>query len=491
MKLSEILVSAGVRADDRVGDADISGICEDSRLVKRGDLFVVMPSARTDTSAFIEPAITAGASAILASDAKSFETAKSRGAVCALIPSTGHRFMASLGRICRTIFGDPSQSLRITAITGTNGKTTTAWMMRDALESLCRNAAYLGTLGLKTSTGSRELSNTTPFPVELWRLLQEVKESGATDLVMETSSHALVQRRLAGVSFDVGVFTNLTQDHLDFHGTMAAYEQAKLLLFTEYAMASTKAYAAAINVDGEVGPNWVADLPTPCVTFGRTRGDLQLSIESVTLNNIRGAVCGASFAANVGGDFNVSNLTSAAAGLTALGFSPDEVARGLGSVTPVPGRFESVPNAIGIGVLVDYAHTPDALEKLLVSTRQLQPKRIITVFGCGGDRDRTKRPKMAAVASSKSDVTVVTSDNPRTENPEAIIEEIKTGLVDGAASQAVVDRRDAIRKAIDLAEPGDVVVIAGKGHEDYQIIGTTKHHMDDREMAREALNARS
>lgn len=491
MKLSELLTRAGVMADAISGDAVIDGIAEDSRSVKAGNLFVVMPSARTDTSAFVEPAVKSGAAAVLASDPKSYELAKSMSVPCALITATGHRFMASLGRICKVIFGDPSASFRVIGITGTNGKTTTAWMMRDALESLGRNAAYLGTLGLKTNAGRRELNNTTPFPVELWRLFQEVKESGATDLVMEASSHALVQRRLAGVSFDAGIFTNLTQDHLDFHGTMDAYEQAKFLLFTEYAMASNKPFAAAVNVDGEVGPNWIAEMPVPCVAFGRSQGAFRLNIEHVALDKISGSVGDAKFNSNVGGDFNVSNLTSAAAGLAALGYTNEEIAAGLCAVTPVPGRFEAVPNSIGIGVLVDYAHTPDALDKLLVSTRQLKPNRVITVFGCGGDRDRTKRPKMAAVASSQSDITVVTSDNPRTENPDSIIEEVKTGLVSGAVSHAVIDRREAIRQAIGLAQPGDVVVIAGKGHEDYQIIGTTKHHMDDREMAREALSERS
>ena len=309
---------------------------------------------------------------------------------------------------------------------------------------------------------------------------------------MEASSHALAERRPSGVRFEVGVFTNLSQDHLDFHGTMEEYEDAKQLLFTEYAERAGSEFRSAINVGDKVGLKW-ADIRPPTITFGAPGADLECDATEVSVDSI---LLHASFREDerdfrvgVGGLFNVWNAASSLATLLAMGFTLGESVEGMESVTPVPGRFESVQNGRGFGVIVDYAHTDDALKKLLESARQLQPKRIITVFGCGGDRDRAKRPKMARAASENSDVTIVTSDNPRNEDPLQILHEVEQGLVSGKTWESIVDRRAAIHRAIDLAEPGDIVVIAGKGHEDYQIIGDTKHPMDDREMAREALEA--
>jgi len=309
---------------------------------------------------------------------------------------------------------------------------------------------------------------------------------------MEASSHALYQRRLAGVSFDVGVFTNLTQDHLDFHVSMEAYAEAKKLLFTEYAAASTKEFAACLNIGDEAGRSWTADLACPVFTFGSDDAMIKTTGTDVRVDGLTLSVAeGASQRLKFGGHYNVENATSALAALTALGYETDESLEALATVRPVPGRFEPVPNDRGIGVIVDYAHTPDALVNLLESVRELRPSRVLTVFGCGGDRDRTKRPKMAAAASSLSDVTIVTSDNPRTEDPEAIIDEILPGLKAGAVWERVTDRREAIERAVRSAGPGDVVVIAGKGHEDYQIIGREKVHMSDQEMAADALRALS
>lgn len=489
MRWTHILDACGVSWAEVAGDADVSGVSSDSRTVVPGDCFVVMPSERTDTAGFLGPARENGAVAAIVPTQAAFVTALELGLAAAYCPNSGHCYNVAVGRFCREFFKDPTTQMRVIGVTGTNGKTTTAWMMREALAALGRKAAYLGTLGFHHHACGRELSNTTPFPVELWRLLVEARDAGCTDLVMEASSHALVQRRLAGVSFAAGIFTNLSQDHLDFHGTMEHYADSKKLLFTEAAMASRVAFGAAINGADPIAQSWIPDLPTPVVVYGAP-GGFECQSEHVGLDRIVLVLpSGNRIEAAVGGNFNVSNLTSAAAGLLSLGYDDAQIAVALSQVTPVPGRFETVGNS-EVGVIVDYAHTPDALEKLLSSARALGPRRIITVFGCGGDRDRTKRPKMAAVVSKLSDVSVVTSDNPRTEDPISIIEEVRSGLVAGAQSESIIDRREAIERAITLAEPGDVVVIAGKGHENYQIIGHTKFPMDDRQMAREALARR-
>ena len=484
------LLEAGVVPEQCSGTNAFARLVSDSRDAKAGDCFVAMPSANTDTAQFLPQVAQQGCRCAVVSTAAAYESARNLGLSVAHLPSRGQSFLASLGRLCRVVFDDPSQDMRMIAVTGTNGKTTTAWLIRHALKALGRQCGYLGTLGIQTSGDVRELNNTTPFSVELWDLLAEAKQAGCQDLVMEASSHALYQRRLAGVSFDCGTFTNLTQDHLDFHGSMEAYAEAKKLLYTEYAMASRKAFVGAISHGDPYATEWLADLPCRCLTYGIGAGDLPFAIDHVGLESIAGRVGNQPFEAGVGGQFNASNLSSVAATLHVLGYSDDEIARGLNAAKPVPGRFETIPNERGVGVLVDYAHTPDALEKLLQSARELNPKRVITVFGCGGDRDRTKRPKMAFAASRLSDVTVITSDNPRTEDPESIVQEVATGITPGAEHTTVIDRREAITHAVHLAQEGDIVVIAGKGHENYQIIGRTKHPMDDRDMARDALESK-
>ncbi|MCC7230363.1 MAG: UDP-N-acetylmuramoyl-L-alanyl-D-glutamate--2,6-diaminopimelate ligase, partial [Fimbriimonadaceae bacterium] len=311
-----------------------------------------------------------------------------------------------------------------------------------------------------------------------------------------------------------------TQDHLDFHGSMGAYEEAKLRLFTELPKQTSKKFVGAINGDDGASSRWASAVPTSLVLYHQQRSELDDSLEvtnplsakplhscqlvfgyaePIEVDHIVLTLMSPSVAAGnakgmripLGGSYNVENCIAAASGMIALGYTLDDVGNAFEGVRPVPGRFEAVPNDQGISVLVDYAHTPDALEKLLDAVRPLTKGRIITVFGCGGDRDRTKRPKMAKAASERSDVTVVTSDNPRTENPQSILDEVLTGVVSGGESVDIIDRKEAIAYAIKIAEPGDVVVIAGKGHENYQIIGRTKYPMDDRQMASQALEARS
>jgi UDP-N-acetylmuramoyl-L-alanyl-D-glutamate--2,6-diaminopimelate ligase len=360
----------------------------------------------------------------------------------------------------------------------------------------------LGTLGFQTPTTTRDLPNTTPFAVDLYGMLAEARDASVNAMAIEVSSHALDQHRADGLEFDAAVFTNFTQDHLDYHETMEAYAAAKWRLFSAIPGQSDKAFRAAFNVGDELGSQWARryeSLGSPIrFATSETLGPLEIGLLplSVKLHEIEG-VLGfhdhgvwkpvSRVTIPLGGNYNVENAASAAAGMLALGYPVEEIAELLPQVHAVPGRFEAVGNDRGIGVIVDYAHTPDALEKLISSVRELGANRVITVFGCGGDRDRTKRPKMARAASLMSDLTVATSDNPRTEDPQAILNEVSAGIVEGRDHAAIVDRGEAIAYAVGQARQGDVVIVAGKGHETYQIIGHEKIDMDDRDLIRRAL----
>jgi len=496
MRLSELVAASNASLAQQSGDADVLRPIADSRKVQPGDLFFCMPSERTDTHALIKAASKAGATAAVLHSRAGIEHAL----VPYVLPAGGELgFREAVWRLAHTLLGHPSRALKVVGVTGTNGKTTTAWILRDLLSACGTPAAYLGTLGYKDDAGSFEVGNTTPFAVDLANLLVDATARGAKALAMEVSSHALAERRADGTEFDAAVFTNLTQDHLDFHGSMERYADAKWRLFSDLPAQSDKSFTAAINIDDPIGAEWAARCSSPVIRYSleaSERASLTAAAESVGLDKIvlaftwRGEVTEPA-AIHLGGAYNVSNTLSAVAGMLALGFPIESVLDALPQVRPVPGRFEPVPNGLGIGIIVDYAHTPDALVKLLDAVRYLQPKRVITVFGCGGDRDGTKRPIMARAASERSDITVVTSDNPRTEDPATILAEVQAGIVAGATSVAILDRVEAVAYAVKIAQPGDAVVVAGKGHEDYQIIGHTKHPMDDRDLARRAIEARS
>lgn len=490
MKLSEVVFRSAAQVAGVVGDADFTGLQQDSRLIRPGDAFVAVPG-RTDAHAYLSDAREAGATVAFVYSPEGFARAGELGFAAALVEESV--WPDQIWRIADTFFDHPTRELLTVGVTGTNGKTTTAWLVRDLLQSLGRRASYLGTLGLQTPLESRELNNTTPFAVELYNLLDEVR--GTSDaLAMEVSSHALDQRRSDGVEFDAVAFTNLTQDHLDYHGTMEAYEASKWRLMEALPQQTTKPTRRVINIDDPVGARWATRLPSFTVSQ-RGSADLVGLAESVRVDQLLLSLQfqGETIVSRVplGGSYNVENTLVAAGIVLALGYPLTDVAEALARVRPVPGRFEPVPNELGLGILVDYAHTPDALEKLLAAVRPLTEGRVITVFGCGGDRDRSKRPRMARAASENSDLTVLTSDNPRTEDPVAILADVREGLVPGRESYEVVDRPEAIQLAVRLAQPGDVVVIAGKGHEDYQIIGRTKFPMDDRALARQAVEART
>lgn len=493
MTLAALLREAKVEGSVR-GDAEISSIVADSRLAQPGTLFFVYPGGE----AFLKSAREAGAVAAVVSTAAIQAAAEELGYVTAVVEPKVY------ARLAHAFYGYPTRTMRVLALTGTNGKTTVAWLVRDMVEALGRKAAYLGTLGFGIGRDLRPLANTTPFGVELAGLLAEARDAGCELVAMEISSHALEEGRADGVEVDVAVFTNLTQDHLDYHGTMEAYAAAKKKLFTGL----RRGAIAVLNLDDATGRAWEASLKVPVVGYriGGPRGDggegIRATANSIGLDKIELTLEDGTWQETVevplGGSYNVSNAVAAFSGVLALHFERwlgedfdaseaafIDCAHALEKVRPVPGRFEAVPNEKGIGAIVDYAHTPDAVEKLLEAVRPLTTGQVITVFGCGGDRDKTKRPLMGRAASRLSDRVVVTNDNPRTEDPEEIAKQIVEGIE--GAYDVVLDRAEAVRFAVAQAKPGDVVVVAGKGHEDYQIVGKEKRHLDDRELLREAL----
>jgi UDP-N-acetylmuramyl-tripeptide synthetase len=494
MRLSELVNISKAAIAKQTGDPEVLRPIADTRKVQPGDLFFCMPSVRTDTHALISEARAKGATAVVLHN----ELGSEHAVLPFVLPAGGQfGFNEAAWRLSHTLLGYPSRALKVIGVTGTNGKTTTSWLLRDLLCACGMPAAYLGTLGYQDEVEAFEIGNTTPFAVDLANLIELARSHGSRAFSMEVSSHALNEQRADGVEFDAAVFTNLTQDHLDYHGSMDSYAEAKWRLFNDLPLQSTKAFAAALNVDDPIGAEWAARSSRPVIRYSlNPQSNASLVAEALDIkldrHTLRVKWRGENSDAvevPLGGGFNVINTVSAVAGMLALGFRLDKILPALAKVRPVPGRFEAVPNSTGLGIIVDYAHTPDALIKLLDAVKALNPGKIYTVFGCGGDRDRTKRPIMARAASERSDVSVVTSDNPRTEDPGAILAEVASGIASGRESVQILDRKEAVAYAISHARPGDAVVIAGKGHENYQIIGHTKHPMDDRDLARSALEA--
>jgi UDP-N-acetylmuramoyl-L-alanyl-D-glutamate--2,6-diaminopimelate ligase len=500
VRLSEIVARAGVTPVRQSGDPVIESLSIDSRTIRPGGMFVCMPGMTTDSQAYLSNAATLGASAAMVYDVSGVEVCTSLGLPYLQFGTADHQFEDSVWRLCDTFFDHPSRNLKVCGVTGTNGKTTTAWILRDMMAAWGLKSAYLGTLGIEWGDDLIPLANTTPFAVDLYNYLDDLRTKGCEVVTLEASSHALDQRRLDGVEFDAAVFTNLTQDHLDYHGTMEKYEDAKWRLFSDLPGLSTKPFIGVLNVDDPVGKKWSDRIEYPSLRFGldasatlwASQVEVGLTQIKFRLHSCFGGYTEESFDATapLGGAYNVENLLAATAAATALGVPLADACCSLSRVRPAPGRFEPIPNSEGITVLVDYAHTPDALQKLLLAVRSLTNGRIHTVFGCGGDRDALKRPLMASAASNGSDVTIVTSDNPRTEDPEAIFRDMKPGLQQDREWHWIPDRQKAIERAIGSAEPSDVVIIAGKGHEKYQIIGKDKRPFDDREAAVAALSRR-
>ncbi len=483
---------------------EVSNITHDSRNVVRGSLFVCIAGASHDGHKFINEAVANGAAAIIAqADRISAEPLDVPDSVAFVtVKDTRKAFPLLASKLC----GDPSQSMVMVGVTGTNGKTTTMRMTASILRVAGMRVGTIGTLGAELEGVPIESNHTTPEADELQSLLARMRDDGAQAVVMEVSSHALAQHRTDGIAFNAAIFTNLTQDHLDFHGTMEAYFEAKALLFTEYPVryprSDHRMFVASVNVAQWEGRDLVTMVRGDVITYsadpgmpavlqarnvvpGATGTRFTVVHDSGTLRFEREVML------PIGGAFQVNNALGAIGAALRLGIDIETIVRALNELPPVPGRFQSVPTGDrGFSVIVDYAHTPDGLLNLLESVAALVPTRIILVFGCGGDRDTTKRPKMGKIAGDRADIAIVTSDNPRTEDPNAIIEEVLSGM-NGCRAEVHVqsDRPAAVATAIKLACAGDVVVIAGKGHEDYQIIGNQKIHMDDCELAKNALMA--
>ena len=471
MRLNQLLAGVAL-TERRAGDVECSGICYDTRTMVPGCLFVALPGYKTDGHKYIAQALEQGAAAVLCQHPPEGE------GPWLVTPDA----RAALAAVSANWFGHPARDLTLLAVTGTNGKTTTTYLLKAMLEGVL--GARVGLIGTNQNMVGEEVlpaHRTTPESYEVQQLLREMADAGCTHVVMEASSHALVLHRLDGLRFRAGIFTNLTQDHLDFHGTMEAYRDAKGLLFRQ-------SDTAVLNLDDEAGRYFARTVAVPRLTYSERRDEADLTAKNLRLfpDRVEFEAVAAGAISRVRlpipGGFTVYNALGVLTCGLALGLPLADCADALAKAPGVKGRIEVVPVPADFAVIIDYAHTPDALENILTTVRDFTAGRVICLFGCGGDRDRTKRPQMGAIAGSLADVTVVTSDNPRTEEPGAIIRDILPGL-EGTAAEVVVepDRRAAIRRALSLAKPGDTVVLAGKGHETYQEVGTRVLHLDERE----------
>ncbi len=479
MELAAVL--PGVRIAPSAQDLEVVGVVSDSREVGAGDLFVAVTGARTDGLVHVPEALARGAVAVVAD-----RPVPAGVRVPWILVSSARQ---ALGILSARIRGNPSERLVLAGVTGTNGKTSTAVLLEAMLARHFGAAGFLGTIGYRTPRRELEAGRTTPEAPLIQELLAELVAEGVPAAALEVSSHALALDRVEGCTFDVAVFTNLTRDHLDFHGDMEAYYEAKKRLFDRRKPGAF----GVVNADDPYGRRLLAEAAAPMTSFSPSGGAAHVRAESVVCD-----LSGTSFevvsdagrfrvASPLLGRFQAGNLLGAAAAALRLGIPPAEIAEAATRVKNVPGRLERVEAGQGYPILVDYAHTPDALERLLQAVRELTDRKIILVFGCGGDRDRGKRAPMGEIAGRRSDIAIATSDNPRSESPEAILREVEAGLVASGATKylKIADRREAIRQALELANPGTVVVIAGKGHESTQVIGAQELPFDDRKVAAE------
>lgn len=482
MKLAEMLKDIKVLELAADVNSEIAGISYDSRRTKPGDMFVAISGFESDGYAYIPSAIENGACVILCDRAPKAEIPY------VLVENCRH----ALAIASRNYFGDPAGEMCVIGVTGTNGKTTSTYLMKHLLEEkLNAKVGLVGTNGNMIGDELIHTERTTPESLELQQLFREMADAGCTHVVMEVSSHSLTLDRVAGIDFKVGAFTNLTQDHLDFHHTMEEYAEAKSRLFKHCA-------CGCINMDDKWHDKIAENAKCRLLTYSADGKDADL-----TASDIRLSASGVEFTAAYMGDtarvklaipgkFSVYNALNVMSMGLALGLSLADCADAMSGAMGVKGRMEVVPTDGDYTILIDYAHTPDALENALRALRDNVQGRLIVLFGCGGDRDRTKRPIMGAIAADNADFVIVTSDNPRTEDPNAIIDEIVEGLKNKTTPHKVIcDRAEAIRWAIDNHLPDDVILLAGKGHEDYQVVGHEKRHMDEREIVAEHIEKRN
>jgi len=471
----------------------VTGLAMDSRHVAQGDLFFCISGTAEDGHRYAEQAVQAGAAALVVERELELPVPQ------LIVKSARH----ALAVLSDAFYGSPSRSMNLIGITGTNGKTTTTYLIEKILNDAKRNAGVIGTIQMRYAGKVFPMSRTTPNAFELQKSLHDMVNEGVDAVAMEVSSHALVQGRVQGCRFRTAVFTNLTQDHLDYHETMEAYREAKGLLFSRlgntFSDAEEERSYAVLNADDPASEYFASMTTAETIMYGMTEQadvraeNIRITAKgtSFTVHTFRGS---ADIQLRMVGKFNVYNALAAIAVGLIEGIELDAIRVSLESVAGVDGRVEAVEAGQSFAVIVDYAHTPDGLENVLQTVKEFAEGRVISVFGCGGDRDRTKRPLMAKISAKYADYSIVTSDNPRTEDPDLIIKDIVAGLhevnLDPSRYECIVDRRAAITKAIEMASPHDVVLIAGKGHETYQIIGKETFDFDDRLVAKEAIRGK-
>jgi UDP-N-acetylmuramoyl-L-alanyl-D-glutamate--2,6-diaminopimelate ligase len=491
MKLRELLAAISVVGElpnHPAMDAEVKGLTTNSHACQAGDVFIGMPGTRVDGGEFWQSAISAGAiAAIISPQAAAKVSRKAEACVITALDMT-----VACSQAAAVFFDSPGSKLKLVGVTGTNGKTTITHLIEYFLNQGDKMTALMGTLYTRWKGFSLTATHTTPFPVDLQRQLAQAVNAGCEFGIMEVSSHALAQGRVLGCPYEVAVFSNLTQDHLDYHKDMEDYFSAKALLFSPDYLKGK----AILNADDPYGKRLINALDGEKVwsySVDDNTASLWMSELNYKPNGVNGVlhtpVGDVGFSSPLVGQFNLQNLLAAVGTVLHLGLDLESVAAMIPRFPGVPGRMErvQVADSQDISVIVDYAHTPDSLENLLKAARPFIPGKMICVFGCGGDRDRTKRPKMGKIAADLSDLAVVTSDNPRTEDPQRILQDIVEGIPQSVNPTVIADRGAAIRTAILQAQPGDGILLAGKGHEDYQILGTEKIHFDDREHAYEAL----
>ncbi len=486
-ELASLFLNRELRGD---AAADVTGLAVDSRRAAVGDLFICIPGFTQDGHDFAASAVANGASALLVERALPLNVPQ------LIVPDA--RYAAAI--VARHFYGDPSKRLRAIGVTGTNGKTTTTSLIEAILSAAGHETGLMGTIRVKVGGRTETAERTTADAVSLQRTLRKMADAGASYCVMEVSSHALDQGRTIGIDFRTAVFTNLSQDHLDYHGTMERYAEAKGLFFTRLGNASEPGERgrkfAVLNADDPAHERYKAITAAETILYGiDAPADVRAS--DIRLTAWGTAMKVSTFAGDIElnvkllGKFNVYNVLAAIAATLAEGVPLSTIKEALERLSGVEGRVEPVVAGQPFSVLVDYAHTPDGLRSVLDTVNEFARGRIITVFGCGGDRDRKKRPIMGRIAAERSDYCILTSDNPRSEAPAAILAEIETGVreagADASKYEVIEDRRRAIQKAVEMAEPDDVVLIAGKGHETYQIVGDVTLPFDDRLVAKEAI----
>ena len=504
MQLGSLL--EGIIHDDFNGnpDLEIDGLAQDSRRVRPGDLFVAVKGHVADGHNFIEDAVKNGAAALVVESSSGLKWVDRKIPLIRVRDSRD-----ALSKIAVTYYDSPFNKMNLIGITGTNGKTTTSYLLESILLRAGARPGVIGTINYHYSDKTQKASVTTPGPLELMSILRNMADAGVTDVVMEVSSHALDQQRTKDCPFRVAVFTNISRDHLDYHASMEEYFKAKSLLFRDLKKNCPDGTArAVINLDDPRGEDLRGITDAGIITYGLKKG-CEVTVRQVDFNRkgltarLITPVGEADISSSLIGDFNIYNIMAASAAALSIDIDLIDIVRGIADLKGVPGRLELIKNRRSLTIICDYAHTPDALLKAIRAVKPLARGRVITVFGCGGDRDRGKRPKMGRIAGEESDLIIITSDNPRTEDPVAIARMIEDGmrvsgrqklqgLVDessaGSGYLIELDRENAIRRAVDIADKDDLILIAGKGHEDYQITGKTKRAFDDRKIAAEAAS---